>query len=75
MADDETAEAEWPKGAIAVTSNLDLLVDEPLELAIALRKLAESKAHESVDWRKFAERLHELVTDLQALNEPPDKAV
>ena len=35
---------EWPEGAVAMTKNLDLLKDEPLELAVALRKLAEKRA-------------------------------
>ena len=29
-----------------MTKNLDMLTDEPLELAVALRKLAETKAGE-----------------------------
>jgi hypothetical protein len=59
-----------------MTKNLDLLTDEPLELAIALRKLAETKIGECDDpeddkvWAKFSQTMDELVRDLQALNEP-----
>ena len=59
-----------------MTKNLDLLTDEPLELAVALRKLAETKVSEGDDekeeqiWSKFSQAMSELVHDLQALNEP-----
>ena len=65
---------EWPKGAIAMTKNLDLLADEPLELAVALRKHAETQATRGdemdPEWAKFAQSMSLLVGDLQALNEP-----
>ena len=64
---------EWPKGAIAMTKNLDLLKDEPLELAVALRKLSESNTGEDPDdkeWAVFAQAMQELVSKLQAENEP-----
>jgi hypothetical protein len=61
---------EMPKGAVKMTRNLDLLTEEPLELAVALRKLAESKSTNRKDWWKFAERMEDLVNDLKALNEP-----
>jgi hypothetical protein len=63
---------DWPKGAVAVVSNLDMLVDEPLELAVALRRLAESKAGDK-EWARFAEKMVELEHDLKALNEPGPK--
>ena len=72
---------EWPKGAVAMTKNLDMLTDEPLELAVALRKLAETKANEEADgdneakeWLKFSQTMSDLVRDLQALNEPGSAA-
>ena len=65
---------EWPVGAVAMTKNLDMLTDEPLELAVALRKLAEGKAtagdEMDPEWAKFAQSMSTLVGDLQALNEP-----
>ena len=64
---------DWPKGAVAMTKNLDMLTDEPLELAVALRKLAETKAGdegEAKEWLKFSQTMSELVRDLQVLNEP-----
>ncbi len=68
-------EDDWPLGAVAMTKNLDLLTDEPLELAVALRKLAEKNTAEGDDrdgelWSKFAQTMAELVNDLQALHEP-----
>jgi hypothetical protein len=63
------ADDEMPEGAVAVVSNLDMLTDEPLELAVALRRLAESKAGDKV-WARFAEKMVELEHDLKALNEP-----
>ena len=70
-------EDDWPKGAIAMTKNLDLLKDEPLELAVALRKLAESNAaaedeadEGEKEWAVFAQAMQELVAKLQAENEP-----
>jgi hypothetical protein len=60
---------EMPKGAVAVVSNLDMLTEEPLELAVALRRLAESKADDKF-WARFAEKMVELEHDLKALNEP-----
>ena len=67
-----------PKGAAAMTAHLDLLTDEPLALAAALRNLAERRAGESdvaeranfKEWTKFAEAATDLVRTLQALNEP-----
>ena len=56
-----------------MTKNLDLLTDEPLELAIALHKLAESKA-EDEEWAKFAEAMSELIDALKAINEPQPKS-
>ena len=65
---------DWPKGAVAMTKNLDLLTDEPLELAVALSKLADDKATEDrKDWLAFAASMAELVDDLKALNEPEVK--
>jgi hypothetical protein len=68
----------WPVGAVMMTKNLDLLTDEPLELAVALRKLAEKNTAEGDDrdgelWSKFAQAMAELVSDLQALHEPQAK--
>lgn len=61
-----------------MTKNLDLLTEEPLELAVALRKLAEKNTAEGDDrdgelWAKFAETMAELINDLQALHEPQAK--
>ena len=70
---------DWPKGAVMMTQHLDLLTDEPLELAVALQKLAEAKASaddgtdDDLDaevWAKFVERMDNLVSELKALNEP-----
>ncbi|MGA8763189.1 MAG: hypothetical protein WB562_10020 [Candidatus Sulfotelmatobacter sp.] len=64
---------EWPKGAVAMTKQLDLLKDEPLELAIALCKLAEKNAGEDEDdkeWPVFAQAMQELVQKLEAANQP-----
>ena len=69
-------EDNWPKGAIAMTKNLDLLTDEPLELAVALRKLAEKNAGEDEDdkeWAAFAKAMIELVQKLETLNQPVSK--
>lgn len=70
----------WPVGAVMMTKNLDLLTDEPLELAVALRKLAESKATESdvsgevdEEWAAFAKAMIELVQKLETLNQPVSK--
>ena len=68
---------EWPKGAVAMTKNLDLLKDEPLELAVALRKLAESNAADDEDdkeWAVFAQTMQELVQKLQDENQPKGRA-
>jgi hypothetical protein len=69
---------EWPKGAVMMTQKFDLLEDEPLELAVALRKHAEQRAGVNDDdddddhkvWSKFAEAMATLVSDLEALNLP-----
>lgn len=68
---------EMPKGAIKVMAHLDMLTDEPLELAIALRRLAESKADETAvgkQWQEWATSMVALVNELKAMNEPPPKA-
>ena len=43
-----------------MTKNLDLLTDEPLELAVALRKLAEKRVGEGdgddEEWAAFSRR-------------------
>ena len=60
-----------------MTQHLDLLTDEPLELAVALRKLSETKANEDGEdkaWAKFAKTMIELVAELQAINEPDVKS-
>ena len=66
-----------PKGAAAMTAHLDLLTDEPLALAAALRNLAERRAgagdvavQAHLEWTKFAEAATDLVRTLEALNEP-----
>ena len=65
---------EWPKGAVAMTKNLDLLTEEPLELAVALKKLAEKRVEEGVgddeEWAAFSAAIERLVETLQGLNEP-----
>jgi hypothetical protein len=55
-----------------MTQKFDLLEDEPLELAVALRKHAEKKASDGDEevWEKFAEAMAALVDDLEALNLP-----
>ena len=56
-----------------MTKNLDLLKDEPLELAVALRKLAEANAADDEDdreWAVFAQAMAELVQKLEAENQP-----
>ena len=67
-------EDEWPKGAIAMTKNLDMLTEEPLELAVALQKLAQrqvkEKEGEDPEWQKFLDATDALVRDLEALNQP-----
>lgn len=67
---------EHPKGAERMTKHLDLLTDEPLELAVALRKLAETKLKDSdgddEEWAAFSAVLEKLVEDLKALNEPKE---
>ena len=63
-----------------MTKSLDLLDEEPLELAVALHKLAELRAAEDQDeanvkiWAKFAQAMASLVDDLKALNEPAANA-
>lgn len=65
---------EMPKGAVAMTKNLDLLTDEPLELAVALRKLAEKRVEEGggddEEWAAFSAAMERLVETLQGINEP-----
>ena len=65
---------DWPKGAVAMTKNLDLLTEEPLELAVALRKLAEKRVEEGdgddEEWAAFSAAMERLVETLQGLNEP-----
>ena len=59
-----------------MTKNLDLLTDEPLELAVALRKLAETRAADDPDdkeWSAFAQAAAELVSKLEAVNQPGAK--
>jgi hypothetical protein len=57
-----------------MTRNLDLLVDEPLELAVALDKLArkrvEDSSGESSEWNAFVDAMGELIETLRAVNEP-----
>ena len=56
-----------------MTKNLDLLKDEPLELAVALRKLAEANSADDEDdreWAVFAQAMAELVQKLEAENQP-----
>ena len=57
-----------------MTKNLDLLTDEPLELAVALRKLAEKRVEEASgddeEWSAFSAAMERLVETLQGLNEP-----
>ena len=57
-----------------MTKNLDLLTDEPLELAVALQKLAQrqvkEKEGEDPEWQKFLDATDALVSELKALNEP-----
>ena len=65
---------EWPKGAVAMTKNLDLLTEEPLELAVALKKLAEKRVEEGAaddeEWAAFSAAMDRLVETLEGLNEP-----
>ena len=65
---------DWPKGAVAMTKNLDLLTEEPLELAVALKKLAEKRVEEGdgddEEWAAFSAAIERLVETLQGLNEP-----
>ena len=69
---------DWPKGAVAMTRNLDLLTDEPLELAVALRKLAdkrvESAEGDDEEWSAFSAAMERLVETLQGLNQPSGAA-
>jgi hypothetical protein len=68
---DGTLKDDWPKGAVAMTQKFDLLEDEPLELAVALRKHAEKQAEGGDEvWAKFAEAMTDLVEELEALNLP-----
>jgi hypothetical protein len=67
---------EMPKGAERVTASLDLLTDEPLELAVALEKLAKIKSAGGFrrgEWQAFVDHLDGLVAALQELNEPSQK--
>ena len=71
-----TEHDDMPKGAVAMTQHLDLLTDEPLELAIALAKLAAIKelgGSKRDDWHVFRDHLDELVEALKDLNEPSDR--
>ena len=64
---------DWPKGAIAMTKNLDLLKDEPLALAHALKKLAEKNTADDEDdkeWAAFSVTMDELIEKLEGLNQP-----
>ena len=57
-----------------MTKNLDMLTEEPLELAVALQKLAQrqvkEKEGEDPEWEEFLHAADALVRKLQALNEP-----
>ena len=57
-----------------MTKNLDMLTDEPLELAVALDKLARKRVEESngesSEWNAFVDALGELIETLKAINEP-----
>jgi hypothetical protein len=68
----------WPKGAVAMTKNLDLLTEEPLELAHALRKLAEKRVEQGEgddeEWTAFSAAMERLVETLEALNQPKSRA-
>ena len=60
-----------------MTKNLDLLKDEPLELAVALRKLAETNAADDEDdkeWAVFAQAMQELVQKLKDENRRKGRA-
>jgi nucleoid-associated protein YgaU len=64
---------DMPKGAVMMTQHLDLLTDEPLELAVALAKLArikEAGGSKRDEWHAFGDYLDDLVEALQAMNEP-----
>jgi hypothetical protein len=70
-----TSGDEWPKGAVKVTKNLDLLVeqDEPTQLVEELRKVAERLVDESSQgelWELVAKSMVELSSDMRAKNEP-----
>lgn len=65
---------DMPAGAIAMTQHLDLLTDEPLELAVALAKLAAIKelgGSRRDEWHVFRDHLDELVEKLKGMNELP----
>lgn len=68
----------WPKGAIRIMSNLDMLTEEPLELAVALHKLAQSTKMTStrrvLEWALFEQAMGKLIEDLKGANEPPAAA-
>ena len=57
-----------------MTRNLDLLTDEPLELAVALRKLGDKRVEEASgddeEWSAFSAAMERLVETLQGLNQP-----
>ena len=57
-----------------MTKNLDLLTEEPLELAVALKKLAEKRVEEGEaddeEWAAFSAAMDRLVETLEGLNEP-----
>jgi hypothetical protein len=66
---------DWPRGAIAVTKNLDLLVeqDEPVALVEQLREIAERAVEDSSQgemWDLIAKSMVELASDMRAKNEP-----
>jgi hypothetical protein len=66
---------DWPLGAIAVTKNLDLLVeqDEPVLLVDQLRQVADRLIDESSQgelWELVSKAMVELASDMRAKNEP-----
>jgi hypothetical protein len=65
-----------PEGAVRLMGHLDLLTDEPLELAVALAKLSrikEAGGSKRDEWHVFLDHLEELVEALKKLNEPTSK--
>ena len=60
-----------------MTKNLDLLKDEPLALAHALKKLAEKNVADDEDdkeWAAFSVTMDELIEKLEGLNQPGREA-